>query len=90
MVMKYLAGVAIPLHFLMLAPVVMALSILVNVIVSLTSHLPDPDNVKKNTWTVQVWRDESLELKGVVWYKNFRVLSLLLVLACFALYFYFR
>ncbi|MEN6452884.1 MAG: sodium:solute symporter [Prolixibacteraceae bacterium] len=90
MVMKYLAGVAIPLHFLMLAPIVMALSILVNVIVSLTSHLPDPDKVEKNTWTVQVWRDESLELKGVVWYKNFRVLSLLLVLACFALYFYFR
>ncbi|MGV8135533.1 MAG: sodium:solute symporter [Mangrovibacterium sp.] len=90
MVMKYLAGVAIPLHFLMLAPIVMALSILVNMIVSLTSHLPDPEKVEKNTWTVQVWRDESLELKGVVWYKNFRVLSLLLVLACFALYFYFR
>ncbi len=90
MVMKYLAGVAIPLHFLMLAPIVMALSILVNMIVSLTSHLPDSAKVEKNTWTVQVWRDESLELKGVVWYKNFRVLSLLLVLACFALYFYFR
>jgi SSS family solute:Na+ symporter len=90
MAAKYLAGIAIPLHFLMLAPMIMALSILVNVLVSLAGHVPDPDKVQKNTWTVQVWRDESRELKGVVWYKNFRVLSLLLVLACFALYVYFR
>lgn len=90
MAVKYLAGVTIPLHFLMLAPMVMALSVLVNVVVSLSSHLPDPEKVAKNTWTRQVWRDESRELKGVPWYKNFRVLSLLLVVACFVVYLYFR
>jgi len=90
MAAKYIAGVNIPLHFLMLAPIVMGLSILVNVAVSLNSHLPDPDQVEKNTWTVKIWKEESRELKGVVWYKNFRVLSLLLVLACFSMYFYFK
>jgi len=89
MAVKYLAGITIPLHFLMLAPIVMVLSVLVNVIVSLSTHLPDPEKVAKNTWTVKIWKEESEELRGVVWYKNFRVLSLLLVLACFAMYFYF-
>ncbi|MEL7588824.1 MAG: sodium:solute symporter [Prolixibacteraceae bacterium] len=87
---KYLAGISIPLHFLMLAPVVMVLSMLVNVFVSLASHQPDPEKVRENTWTIQIWKDETDGLKGTPWYENFRVLSLLLVLACFAMYFYFR
>lgn len=90
MAVKYLAGIAVPLHFLMMAPVIMVLSVLVNVVVSLAGHLPDPEKVANNTWTVQIWKEESRELRGVVWYKNFRVLSLLLVLACFAVYFFFR
>ena len=89
MAVKYLAGVTIPFHFLMLAPIIMVLSMLVNVAVSLSTPEPDPEQVAKNTWTVKIWHEESEELKGVVWYKNFRVLSLLLVLACFAMYFYF-
>jgi SSS family solute:Na+ symporter len=90
MAVKYLAGITIPLHFLMVAPMVMVLSMLVNVVVSLTSHLPDAEKVAKNTWTIRIWKEESRELKGIVWYKNFRVLSLLLVLACFVMYFCFR
>lgn len=86
---KYLAGMNIPLHFLMLAPIIMGLSMLVNVVVSLSTHLPDQEKVDKNTWSVKIWKEESEELKGVAWYKNFRVLSLLLVLACFAMYAYF-
>lgn len=90
MAVKYMAGITIPLHFLMVAPIVMVLSILVNVVVSLTSHLPDAEKVAKNTWTIRIWKEESRQLKGIVWYKNFRVLSLLLVLACFVMYFCFR
>jgi len=89
MVAKYLAGAAIPVHFLLLAPVVMVLSILVNVVVSLSTGQPDPDKVEKNTWTVKIWKEESAELKGVAWYRNFRVLSALLVAGCFVMYFLF-
>jgi len=89
MAVKYMFGVTIPIHFLMLAPVIMGLSILVNVVVSLLTELPDPEKVANNTWTVKIWKEESEELKGVVWYKNFRVLAGMLVIACFAMYFYF-
>jgi len=89
MAMKYMAGISIPFHFLMLAPIILLMSMLVNVVVSLSTNLPDPEQVAQNTWTVKIWKEETEGLKGVVWYKNFRVLSLLLVLACFAMYFYF-
>jgi solute:Na+ symporter, SSS family len=90
MVLQYALDVEIPLHFLMLAPMVMAVSLLVNVVVSLCSEWPDAEKVRENTWTVAIWKRETEELRGVAWYKNFRVLSLLLVLACLAMYFYFR
>jgi len=89
MAAKYLLGFTIPLHFLLLAPIILAFSVLVNVVVSLLTEMPDPEKVAKNTWTVKIWKEESAELKGVVWYKNFRVLAVLLVLACFGMYFYF-
>jgi SSS family solute:Na+ symporter len=89
MLVKYIIGVTIPLHFLLLAPIILVLSVLVNVIVSLSTEKPDPDKVAKNTWTVNIWKEESAELKGTPWYKNFRVLAALLVIACFGMYFYF-
>ncbi|WP_319226279.1 sodium:solute symporter [Draconibacterium orientale] len=89
MVSKYIFGVTIPYHFLLIAPVVMVFSIGVNVFVSLLSGQPDPEKVAQNTWTIKIWKEETEELKGVVWYKNFRVLAILLVLACFTMYFLF-
>lgn len=86
MISKYGLDITIPYHFLLIAPVVMIFSICVNVVVSLSTALPDPDKVAQNTWTVQIWKEETEELKGVVWYKNFRVLSILLVIACFVMY----
>lgn len=90
MLFKYVFDVAIPYHFLLIAPMIMVFSVLVNVLVSLSTGMPDPEKVAQNTWTVKIWKEESEELKGVVWYKNFRVLSALLVVACFAMYFMFR
>jgi SSS family solute:Na+ symporter len=89
MISKYVLDVEISMHFLLLAPIILLLSVAVNVIVSIFSHLPDEQKVKQNTWTLEIWKQESEELKNVVWYKNFRVLSLLLVMACFTMYFIF-
>jgi SSS family solute:Na+ symporter len=89
MISKYVLDVKINMHFLLLAPIILVLSIAVNVAVSIFSHLPDEQKVKQNTWTLEIWKQESEELKNVIWYKNFRVLSLLLVMACFTMYFLF-
>ena len=90
MLMKYGLGVTIPYHFLLIAPIIMLLSVAINIVVSLCTDKPDEVKVAENTWTIDIWRQETEDLKGVVWYKNFRVLSILLVCACFAMYFYFR
>ena len=90
MVAKYGIGIEIPYHFLIVAPVIMLLSVIANVIVSLATDKPDEAQVKENTWSTELWRQETEELKGVAWYKNFRVLATLLVIACFAMYITFR
>ncbi len=89
MVAKYGFSVTIPYHFLLVAPMVMLLSLAVNVAVSLVTPAPDAAKVDENTWSTKLWREESRELQGVAWYKNFRVLSLLLVLGCFVMYYLF-
>ena len=89
MVLKYIAGVEITLHFLLLAPILLVLSVIVNVTVSLLTAPPPAEKVVPNTWTVSYWKEESLQYKGVKWYKNYRILALLLVVACFVEYFIF-
>lgn len=89
MICKYALGITIPYHFLLIAPVVMLFSMAVNAVVSLSTAAPDAQQVAENTWTVKIWKEESKELQGVVWYKNFRIQSTLLVIACFIMYFIF-
>ena len=89
MVSKYVMDITIPYHFLLIAPVVMLFSMLVNIVVSFMTEEPDAEKVAQNTWTVKIWKEETEELKGVPWFKNYRVLSLLLVVACFAMYLVF-
>ncbi|OWW24673.1 sodium transporter [Zobellia sp. OII3] len=89
MIVKYAMNVSVPYHFLLIAPLIMVLSVTVNVLVSLLTPRPDQEKVLKNTWTLKIWKEETKALKGVVWYKNHRFLSLLLVMACFFMYFIF-
>lgn len=86
MITKYVLDLTIPYHFLLIAPIVMLLSIGVNILVSYSTGQPSPEKVAQNTWALKIWREETEELKGVAWYKNFRVLSALLVIACFLMY----
>lgn len=86
MTLKYVLNVEINIHFLLLAPVLLIISLVVSIIVSLATAPPPPGKVAENTWTKQIWIDETKELKGIVWYKNFRVQAILLVIACFVMY----
>lgn len=89
MVLKYVLNVPIEVHFLLLAPIVMIISIIFNVVVSLMTEKPESSKTDDYTWSKKIWDAETEELKGVIWYKNFRVLSLLLVLGCFVMYLLF-
>lgn len=89
MTSKYILGINIPIHFLLLAPVLLVISALINIFVSISTKPADIEKVESNTWTMDFWRSESAEYKGVPWYKNYRVLAVLLVIACFVEYIIF-
>lgn len=87
--MKYILKFDINVHFLLLAPVLLIISGIITIVISYSTKKPLAEKVDSYTWTKKVWNAETEELRGIVWYKNFRILSLLLVLACFILYFIF-
>lgn len=82
MVVKYVMGIHVPLHYLILAPILMLASILATVSISMFTQAPPVEKVEANTWNKEIWKEETKELKGVVWYKNFRVLCVLLFALC--------
>ncbi len=86
MALKYIWQVEIGLHFLLLAPVLLVISLSISIIVSLITSPPPQEKVLENTWTKKIWKEETKELQGVIWYKNFRVQVVVLILSCFGMY----
>lgn len=80
MILKFGFGIVAPFHFLLWVPFLLILSFLVNVIVSLLSEKPDPEVISTYTWKKQLWHEDTLELKSIPWYKNFRYLSVVVLL----------
>ncbi len=66
------------IHFLYIAPILLVACSVVMVIVSLRTDPPSEEQVKPYLWTKEYYTEETALLKGVAWYKNYRVLSLLL------------
>lgn len=80
MTLKFGFGIVAPFHFLLWVPFLLILSFLVNIIVSLLSEKPDPEVISTYTWKKQLWHEDTLELKSIPWYKNFRFLSVIVLL----------
>jgi len=89
MSMKYLIGIQISIHFLLLAPILLVVSCGVAIIVSYATSIPDCSKTESYTWSKSIWREESIELSNVPWFKNFRILSLMLVIACFLMFLFY-
>jgi SSS family solute:Na+ symporter len=66
-------------NFLYVAPVVFAVSLGIVVLVSLVTTPPAENKVKAYVWNLQVYKDETRQLAGVPWFKNYRVLAILLL-----------
>ncbi len=89
MIWKYVLQLDIGIHFLVMAPIMLLLSVMVNVIVSRVGQPPAKVKTEEYTYSRKVWDLDTRELEGVKWYNNFRILSALLVLACFGMYIVF-
>jgi SSS family solute:Na+ symporter len=68
------------LHFLYAAPIVFGITALVVAAVSLIRPREADEQSLRFIWTRRIYRQESLELKALPWYKNYRILSLILLI----------
>lgn len=66
-------------NFLYVAPVVFLVSLGIIILVSFVTSPPAEHKVKAYVWNVQVFKDETRELAGVPWFKNYRILAILLL-----------
>ena len=68
------------IHFLHVATILFFTCMIVIAIVSLlTSPLPE-EKVAPLTWTKKIWNEETIELAKIPWYRNYRILSVLLLI----------
>ena len=75
------------IHFLLKVPFYFIFSSIVIVLVSLITPSEDLEKIQAYIWTRQIFNAETEELKGVPFYKNFRVWSLILVALCLIILF---
>jgi SSS family solute:Na+ symporter len=68
------------MHFLARASLLFVICILVLVVVSLMTAPPEASKVAEYTYKRSLFTEETLELKPLPWYKNYRVLSVILLL----------
>ncbi|HEY1790842.1 MAG TPA: sodium/solute symporter [Verrucomicrobiae bacterium] len=66
-------------NFLYVAPVIFVVSLGIIILVSLATPPPAEHKIKAYVWNMQVFKDETRELAGVPWIKNYRVLAVLLL-----------
>ncbi|NBC00273.1 MAG: sodium/solute symporter [Bacteroidetes bacterium] len=77
------------MHFLYIPPLLLVLCMAIIFFWSRAGEAPKPEHIEGYTWSVAFFREETLLLKDVVWYKNFRVQSVLLLIATAVLIFLF-
>jgi SSS family solute:Na+ symporter len=77
-------------HFLYVAPLVFMASLAIVVSVSLATAAPAPERVNGYVWQKSVFTAESRQLATMPWFKNYRVLSLMLLAAAVVFIFIWR
>lgn len=65
--------------FLYVPPLLFVLTSLALVVASLLTAAPDKPGLDRFVWSARLYREETAELAGVAWYRNHRILSLLLL-----------
>jgi SSS family solute:Na+ symporter len=68
------------IHFLIQVPILAVICAVLNIVISQLSAPPSEETVASLTYNKRIFAEETEELKGLPWYQNYRVLSLLLLL----------
>ncbi len=67
-------------HFLYIVPVLFVIAVSINLAISSLSPAPTDEKLKDMIWSKSIYQDETKELVGLVWYKNYRILSVILLI----------
>lgn len=78
------------IHFLYVAPLLFLLSSAALVLGSLRAPPPDRAVIGDLLWTRALWDDETAELRAMPWWRNYRILATILVVAALTIVFLFR
>ncbi len=68
------------IHFLYVAPILLIISGLTAILVSLAGHLPPTEKTEELTWTPSFFVKEGHQLAALPWWKNYRVLAVLVLI----------
>jgi len=66
-------------HFLHKAPLLMLAVMFIQVVVSLFTAPPAEEKIDDMVWSISIFRAETKELEFLPWFKNYRILSILLL-----------
>lgn len=68
------------IHFLYTTGILFVICAATIFIVSLATSPPPEDKVEGMTWTRKIYDAETIELRGIPWYQNYRILSIILLI----------
>jgi SSS family solute:Na+ symporter len=77
-------------HFLHTAPLLFLFCSVIYVLVSLRGPLPCEEQVADYTWKNSIYTDETAAISSLPWYKNYRILSVFLLIITFVIVWIFR
>ncbi len=77
------------MHFLFIVPILFTFSVAVIVVVSMLTARPQPEKLKDTVFTLSDFKDETIGLRQVKWYQNYRYMSIGLIVLSIALLFWF-
>lgn len=68
------------IHFLHMAFFLMVICATIHIVVSLATAPPATEKTEQYTWNKSIFTAETEELKALPWYKNYRILAILLLI----------
>lgn len=68
------------IHFLIQVPVLALICAVINIVISNLTAPPAKEKTDGLIWSTAIYKAETKELVGTPWYKNYRILSVLLLL----------
>ncbi|MFN3801954.1 sodium:solute symporter [Belliella pelovolcani] len=77
-------------HFLHTAPLLFLICSVIYVFVSLRGPMPSDAQIADYTWKNSIYTDETAAISSLPWYKNYRILSVFLLIITFVIVWIFR